>query len=79
MEPIPSLETIILLGLAVAGLIILPVLLAIFVVRMVRRSEAPRPSQAQQVQAEAMEVSKANDQIIGAQSEKPSGGENPKS
>ena len=70
MEVTRSLATMILSGLVMTGMLALPVLLVIFVIRVARNSVTPQQREMQRLLAEAVELLKENNRLLTAQSDK---------
>ena len=71
MEPIRSLTSIVLSGLVIAGSIMLPVLLVIFVIRIARNSVTPQQREIQRLLAEAVELLRENNRLLSERTESP--------
>lgn len=70
MEVTRSLATMILSGLVMTGMLALPVLLVIFVIRVARNSVTPQQREMQRLLAEAVELLKENNRLLTAQADK---------
>lgn len=68
MEPVRSLITMVLSGVVLAGSIVLPVLLVIFVIRVARNSVTPQQKEMQRLLAEAMQLLGENNRLLRQQS-----------
>ncbi len=69
MEPIRSITSIVLSGLVIAGSIMLPVLLVIFVIRIARNSVTPQQREIQRLLAEAVELLRENNRLLRGRTE----------
>jgi hypothetical protein len=76
VEVMRSLATMILSGLVMTGIIALPVLLVLFVIRVARNSVTPQQREIQRLLAEAVELLRENNQLLKAQSDESSNGKN---
>ncbi len=68
MESIQTFTGLVLSGLVMAGSILLPILLLIFVVRVIRNSVTPQQREIQRLLTEAVELLKENNRLLGERS-----------
>ena len=64
MEPVQTLTGMILSGVVIAGSILLPVLLVIFVIQLIRNSVTPQQKEMKRLLAEAVELLRENNRLL---------------